>query len=432
MLLVVCSTGFVACSSDDDETELTSNCYISAFKLTSLKRIVTTTSTSGTDSTYTTTTSASSVRMRIDHREGTITNIDLLPMGSQLDKVVVAITAEGTVAYAPQNDTTTWTVPSTSDSLDFTSPLIFRVIANNGNGYRDYRVTLQVRENNAYGYTWTRLDDQAAMAGKTDAKLLVWNGSQLLLTEDSLGQCFANENLCKGLPLGAKVRSVVAYNGCLWMNTATGLLFNTNDGINWQQVGNGSTSVRLTAASRNALYAMISEGTAAPAMASTNDGLTWTTSPVENLLFDETKAAVAYTQSNGNQRVLALADVYDDNSSRPMWAWSLLEGSGEAWLPFNDGTTQYPLPRWENPTVVSYNDWLVALGDRDLSTNHTPLDTIFISRDNGINWRYDSYLNTPSALKGAEGPVTAAVIGEYIHIIAGQQKWAVRYNSYGE
>ena len=79
-LLVVAATGFVACDKSSDEVVLSDRCCITSFKVTALKREVHTTSTTtGADSVYYTTTNASTMRMLIDQRAGTITNLDLLP-----------------------------------------------------------------------------------------------------------------------------------------------------------------------------------------------------------------------------------------------------------------------------------------------------------------------------------------------------------------
>lgn len=436
MLLAAAATGLVACSGDDDTTEVTSDCYISAFQMKALKRIVTTISSTGADSDYVTTTNASAMLMRIDHKTGTITNVEPLPLGSQLDKVLITLTAYGTVIHAQQNDTTAWTVYSSTDSLDFTSPRIFRVLANNGHGWRDYTVTLNVREDNAYNYTWQRQADLTAMAGMVDAKLLTIDGHLRLISRDAAGVCYADGTPCQGLPSDAEVRSAVVYGDQLWMTTASGNIFRSADGSVWQQVAQTEEALRvqLFAASHNALYSIThdTQEAASYAVASSTDGHTWTPMAIENMAFTDAATGIAYTQTNGNARVLLLADVYNDDTEAPLFSWSLLEGSGEAWLPFNDTSTQYALPRWQYPTIVTYNNWLMALGDGERSGAHATLSTIYISYDNGVNWKTDSYLAVPDELQNGDGPLTAATVGEYIHIVRGQQHWTVRYNSFGE
>ena len=458
-LLAALATGFISCHSDDT-TEATSQCYITSFKLGAVKRIVHTTSVSGADSTYTTTTSASSLRMAIDHRAGTITNVDLLPMGSQLDKVPVTVTANGTVVYASVADTSAWLVYTTKDTLSFEQPIIYRVVANNGYGYRDYTVTLQVRENNVNEYTWQRLPDITAMQGMTSAHLVSHQSEQysnglfpVLFASDASGKCYATKphydandatassaspfaawtsdiSSCEGLDADCDVRTTVSFRGRFWMTSASGKLFVADDPAMWSEV-QCAQAVQLVAASDEALFgSMLTDN--GYTMARSTDGIAWTPMAVEGNGFNTPLSGIAYTQANGNRRVLVLVDPGEDRSDASLFAWSWLEGSEEAWLPFNDENTVYPLPCWQHPTLLTYNKWLLALGDSDRSGQTQALSEILISYDNGLNWKEDSYLSTPSALQGAEGPVTAMANGEYVWIIAGTQLWVLRYNGYGE
>ena len=237
---VAVSLGFTACSNDDDSVETTSLCYISSFKLGSVKRTIHTLSSKGVDSTYTTTISASTLRMAIDHRAGTITNVDLLLQGSKLEKVPVTVAAQGTVVYASVADTSAWTVYSSKDTVDFTQPVLFRVLANDGSGHRDYTASLRVRENDADGYTWTQLDDISEMADMTAVRLTnsgTSSSQPLLFTSDADGQCYYGTPIffkertgtpafwqltpCEGLDADCDVTTTVSYLNRLWMSSAS-------------------------------------------------------------------------------------------------------------------------------------------------------------------------------------------------------------------
>lgn len=453
-LLVAIAMGFTACHSDDNDVEPTSHCYISSFKLGMVKRTIHTTSKTGEDSTITTTINASTLRMAIDHRAGTITNVDLLLQGSQLEKVPVTVSAQGSVVYASVADTSSWKVYSTKDSIDFTQPVIFRVLATDGKSYRDYTATLRVRENVADDYTWQRLEDNDGMKNMTAARLMsrVTTGADeglypLLFTSDADGQCYYGSPVvkknnqsellsvwwnfvpCEGLDADCDVTTVVSYRNRFWMSSASGKLFVAEAPRLWEEVAQPQ-AIHLVAASTTALYGAILADDGYT-MATSTDGLSWMPMTVEGRGFKKPLAGVAYTQSNGNHRVLVLADAYDDATSAPLFAWSLLEGSGEAWLPFNDDNTVNALPRWKQPQLLTYNGWLMALGNNDRSGRYEAT-RILVSRDNGLNWKADSYLSVPMALRTVEGPITALAIGEYVWIIAGSQCWVLRYNSYGE
>lgn len=453
VLLTAMAATFVACSKGD-KVELTSHCFITNFKVTALKRSVHTKSSTGVDSTYYTTTNASAVRFAIDHRAGTITNVDMLPTGSILDAVLVTVSAQGTAAYASISDTTSWTVHTEKDSINFTEPVIFRVMATDGKSYRDYRVTLNVRDNNADGFTWTKICPIDGFADKTAAKLLLHEVQDLqggvyptLLSQTATGENYVSTPVghhaispfptswetvpCEGLT-GGRVETAVSFNNRLWMSDEAGQVYCSQEGRVWTLIpqSNGK-QVALFAASETVLYALVTaDGITTTALST--DGTNWQTAEGSEPTFSRVATAIAYTQNNGNRRVLALADVFDDASDKPLFAWSLLEGHGEPWIAFNDLTSEYPLPRWQHPVVTTYNGWLLAMGDADRAGKHKALDVLYISHDNGLNWKENAYLSTPAELVGKAGVIAAAGSGKYVWIIADHQLWALSYNSYDE
>ena len=452
VLLTAMAATFVACSKGD-KVELTSHCFITNFKVTALKRTVHTKSSTGVDSTYYTITNASAVRFAIDHRAGTITNVDMLPTGSILDAVLVTVSAQGTAAYASISDTTSWTVHTEKDSINFTEPVIFRVMATDGKSYRDYRVTLNVRDNNADGFTWTKICPIDGFADKTAAKLLIHEAQgqdsdrPTLFSQTATGENYVSfptghhaispfptswETVpCEGLTAG-RVESAVSFDHQLWMSNDAGQVYRSEDGRRWTlQPQSDDKQVALFAASGTALYAVVSaDGATTTAMS--QDGTNWQPTPNSELPFSRVSAAIAYAQNNGNHRVLALSDAFDDASDKPLFVWSLLEGHDEPWIAFNDQTAEYPLPRWQHPVVTTYNGWLMAMGDADRAGKHKALDVLYISHDNGLNWKENAYLSTPAELVGKAGAITAVGSGQYVWIIADNQLWALSYNSYGE
>ena len=452
VLLTAMAATFVACSKGD-KVELTSHCFITNFKVTALKRSVHTKSSTGVDSTYYTTTNASAVRFAIDHRAGTITNVDMLPTGSMLDAVLVTVSVQGTAAYASISDTTSWTVHTEKDSINFTEPVIFRVMATDGKSYRDYRVTLNVRDNNADGFTWTKICPIDGFADKTAAKLLIHEVQGLddnrptLFSQTATGENYVSfptghhaispfptswETVpCEGLTAG-RVESAVSFDYHLWMSNDAGQVYRSEDGRRWTlQPQSDDKQVALFAASETALYAIVSAD-GATTISMSSDGTNWQPTPSSALPFSRVSAAIAYAQNNGNHRVLAFSDAYDDASDKPLFAWSLLEDHDEPWIAFNDQTTEYPLPRWQHPVVTTYNGWLLAMGDADRAGKHKALDVLYISHDNGLNWKENAYLSTPTELVGKAGVITAAGNDQYVWLIADNQLWALFYNSYGE
>jgi hypothetical protein len=216
------------------------------------------------------------------------------------------------------------------------------------------------------------------------------------------------------------------------MSNDAGQVYRSEDGRRWTlQPQSDDKQVALFAASETALYAVVTAGSTTT-ISMSQDGTNWQPTPNSELPFSRVSAAIAYAQNNGNHRVLALSDAFDDASDKPLFVWSLLEGHNEPWIAFNDQTAEYPLPRWQHPVVTTYNGWLMAMGDADRAGKHKALDVLYISHDNGINWKENAYLSTPAELVGKAGAITAVGSGQYVWIIADNQLWALSYNSYGE
>lgn len=447
LTLIVTFLVAVACStSSDDSYVYTSNCSIKSFSLGKMKREVHTTSSTGQDSTYFITFTGSLYALTIDQVKRQIYNIEPFPSGTQLT-ALATISADGPIVYTPAADTTAWKSYSSSDSIDFSAPLLFRVYAYDGSGYSEYQMSLNVRTDVAGQYTWQQLTGIASIAERSAAQLLIQGSEAVVLSSTIEGTTYCaraaatatpewTEHECVGLPPAAKVLHAVCYQGELWMSTAWGKLARSTDGVNWTEVvqEDEAVSVHLVAASETALHAVIhDERQDTPYyMASSTDGVTWTQILMEQMLFEQPSAAVAYTQENGNHRVLLCADVFDGGSA-PLYQWSLLEDADESWIFMNDdNASDNRLPRWMNPVLLAYNGWLLALGDGDGYGNRTALDAIYVSYDNGLNWYKDENLTAPSAIVGTTAPVTAATVGEYIWLLAGDQLWRVRYNDYGQ
>lgn len=426
-----------ACKSDSDEIVYTSNCYIKSFVLGAMKRTMHTTSITGADSVYYTSVSGSQFKISIDHLNGVITNVEPLPTGTRIDAVLTTITAQGGVYYASSTDTTSWTTYSASDSLDFTSPIIFRVLANDGGSYRDYRAYLTIRDADADSYTWTQVASVAALAQR---KALKFVGLNTLLSTDAEGACHVAKGQwqpnsmpntltwadtpCTGLSQ-PDIQSAGSFDGKYWMSSTDGRLFSSEDAVAWSQVtqdGEG-TVVRLFTTSPTALYAIVSDETGDnECVAASIDGLAWTPMETEGQLFTSPAATLAYKQANGNNRVLVAADVTADDDA-PLYVWSLLEGHDQPWALFTEpDANPYLLPRMDALNLVSYNGYVIAIG----------ADVSYISYDNGITWKEYTNLVLPTSIQGTAAPMTVCTAGEYIFVAAGSQIWRAHLNSYGE
>ncbi len=393
-----------------------------------MRRTVTTTTASGEDTTYTVSFTGSYYPLQIDQLNQTITSATPLPVGTRVNAVLVTVSFEGGLLYAPAADTTSWSLYSSKDSLDFTSPILFRVFASDGSGYRDYTASLTVLQADPDAYTWQQMPAASMLASRRSTRLLEHNGTLVAMSLDESGCMYlaskASDDTWTESPCtdadGIDPRTVQSYSDVLYATTADGNLLSSADGVSWAAVPT-ARPLTLLAASATALYAAERGADAASphtAIVSSQDGQNWQPMAIESDDFAvypiASVASVAYQQTNGTDRVL----VAGQTAGATATVWSLREGSTEPWILFSTtGDNPYALQTTAGLNIVAYNNMLLAI-DNDIR----------VSRDNGITWKASEQLTAPAELQAATEAVAAAVMGDYIYITAGSNVWRVKLN----
>jgi len=160
-LLMVATIVFASClKSNETETTYYNDTAISTFSLGTLKRYVTTKAKDGvTDSTYKTNVAGSNYDFYIDHENRKIYNLDSLPYGTDVTKVVVSLSTKnsGQVFIKSMISDSLRTYNST-DSLDFSKPREFRVypFSDTNREYRAYEVTVNVHKEPTDSVYWSK------------------------------------------------------------------------------------------------------------------------------------------------------------------------------------------------------------------------------------------------------------------------------------
>ena len=160
VVIAIASLLLASClKSSDEETVSYSDTAIVSFSLGTLDRYVTTKAKDGvTDSTYKTTVTGSAYKFYIDQHACRIYNVDSLPKGTDVAHVLCNVTGKNSGVVVIKSLTSdSLRYYSSSDSIDFTSQREFRVYANNGSGFRAYTVSVNVHQEEADDFKWTRV-----------------------------------------------------------------------------------------------------------------------------------------------------------------------------------------------------------------------------------------------------------------------------------
>ncbi|MDO4802872.1 MAG: DUF6242 domain-containing protein, partial [Prevotellaceae bacterium] len=156
-LLIILTTS-VSCLSDKENiTNVNNDAALASFYLQSVKAWNHTISSTGGDSVYSVMKSATNYKFDIDHINGIVFNRDSLLKSYDVSQVLCNASAyqNGIVAYRIEQDDTIYAFSST-DTIDFTNPVEFRVYPSDGSGiYRKYSVSLNVHKETGDSVKWT-------------------------------------------------------------------------------------------------------------------------------------------------------------------------------------------------------------------------------------------------------------------------------------
>ncbi len=160
--LLAALLSLTSCSSNSDyEYTLYSDAAITGFTLGTLNRYV-----DGTKYTL----KGSEYAMQIDVYGKTVENVDSLPIGTDVAHVVCTVSAMNNGGIIIKNLTDdNYTAYSSSDSIDFSQPRLFRIWASDGTGYADYTIKVNVHQQDGNLFVWNQITDAATIASFREA-----------------------------------------------------------------------------------------------------------------------------------------------------------------------------------------------------------------------------------------------------------------------
>lgn len=441
--VLTCMLG--ACSDEIDYT-LSNEAIITSFYLGQIKRTMHTTNANGEDSTYTINYAGSYYPMTIDQINNKIYNRDSLPYGSHPESILASISSVGSVAYCIAGEAEPeWKIYSSSDSIDFTYLLKFRVMSNDGKAYREYEVKLNVHQQEGEEFVWQKIDENAPFDNMKQTKAVFWK-NQIFVLGKKEGVVYATtrqddhwvQTAVTGCDL-ADISSLTVLDQNLFLNTTDGTVLTSADGTLWEPVLSDTRITRLIAGGASKLFATSETGL----VYSEDQGRTWVTDLMDSpasYLPTQDIAGIYYDLDNGNQRMLLLGnrnpETFTEDTTAVVWSKLFLKNSTEnhSWMYYpQTGDNPYLFPNLNNLTLLSYNNSLIAFGEKPVNgKEQVAYNRLYLSKDNGITWKEDDEIVMPYAVKGSTQSVTATVDNEqFIWLINGAEIWRGRLNELG-
>lgn len=437
-----------SCLNSDENTitDLAPNCQIVSFTLKS-------------DSVP----GLSNVKFTIDQRGGRVFNVDSLPFGTKIEKVVCTLGYMNSYAiYGVQvqqnavSDTLAWW--NGSDSLDFSQPVRFKIHAYDGITTKLYDAQVNIHRQVPDSMVWNlyavlpgeeAVSEQKVMvhgAGEQEAyymyvKPAASKGYRLYQTSAKEVKEWASLPL-SGLPdADVRLSQMTEYNGYFYVPATTGELYTSADGQNWQPVAE-APSVRY-------LLGVVKEGKNQPSalcgmidkegslcFASMNEATEWTSGDGVPAGFPVTGFGVSEYAAMYHEYLMIVAG--RDNENRLVnTSWATMDGL--SWAMLSNPLGKVPFEQREGVMVTAYDDKLFLLGGIDEKGN--ALKDIYTSADFGVNWTLSDTLVVMPGEYTARGFASVQVNDEqFMYLFGGKtntngdelnQIWRGRINRLG-
>lgn len=452
-VLLAALFSLVSClDTNDGDYVYTDDSAVTAFSVTSAKKAVHVKASNGADSVYYTTATLTAYKFVIDQQRCVIYNPDSLPYGVDPTKLLVSansLNSGSLVLKSMTSDSLSYF--STTDSLDFSKPRELQVYSLSGAAVRKYEVRVNVHQEPADKFNWTKLPNPTAFTSATGVKSFVVTTAsgttrRFLLASDgtttTVYRADGDDAWTAATPdfnhtLAAETyRSAAVKHDTLFV-CDNGVVMATTDGNTWTQQTTAEAGVaRIIAANPIRLYAYNNEG----AMVSSDDsGKTWKAASIDESASLLPNGDIAYATlplaTNANAYRTLLIGSVPEASTTAFSIWGKIDegtaySENQPWMFYDHNTlNRHELSLMQNFSAFTYDGKIMVVGNED----RVYLPNFYGSRDGGITWKADSVITSPLGFF-VTGPYTVSVDKDnFIWFVSGKtgETWRGRINRLG-
>lgn len=452
-VLLAALFSLVSClDTNDGDYVYTDDSAVTAFSVTSAKKAVHVKASNGADSVYTTSVTLSAYKFVIDQQRCVIYNPDSLPYGVDPTKLLVSansVNSGSLVLKSMTSDSLSYL--STTDSLDFSKPRELQVYSLSGAAVRKYEVRVNVHQEPADRFNWTKLPNPTAFTNANGVKSFVVTTAsgatrRFLLASDgtttTVYRADGDNAWTAATPnfnhtLAAETyRSAAVKHDTLFV-CDNGVVMATTDGDTWTQQATVEAGVaRIIAANPIRLYAYNNEG----AMVSSDDsGKTWKAAGIDESASLLPNGDIAYATlpltTNANAFRTLLIGSVPEASTTAFSIWGKIDegdaySENQPWMFYDHNTlNRHELSLMQNFSAFTYDGKIMMVGNED----RVYLPNFYGSRDGGITWEADTVITSPLGFF-VTGPYTVSVDKDnFIWFVSGKtgETWRGRINRLG-
>lgn len=430
--LAVMATLATSCMKDEDEILSSPECVITKFTVGDIDTEVSIKLASGKDTIVTRTIGGSSVAFNIDQINNKIYSVDSLPSWVDISGVIPTVNSTGYVYIKEGDETDFHQFASGTDSVDFTKPVKFLIIATDGVSTKEYTAQIFKKDSEADSLAWKAVEgadlqlegahrtltlaDRIYVFGESEGQAVVTSSS--FLSEGASWRKPAQLTCEQG---SVDWNSVVAYDGYLYaLNTEGHICRSTNDerGETWSVVSD-RVFTRLLGTDELYLYACDESGIWGSA-----DLQNWAECGSSDLdMLPETNiATVSYvSKTNSAMRNAVMCGLTSANSDNAV-VWYKVSSANESinqkWNYVQVAADNvYACPKLDNLSIICHNAEMYAIGGNNAG--------IYVSADNGISWHLQTKKKLlPAEVTGQSTPASMVAGNGYLWLIqSGGKVW---------
>jgi hypothetical protein len=375
-----------------------------------------------------------SVKFSIDQLNDRIYNIDSMPYGTKIEKVVCTFTPSSGF-YALQvyqeatGDTIMW---NGSDSLNFSKPVIFITTAYDGVTKKTYHAQVNIHQCVPDSLEWGLYTNQMLPKATLNQQVLMSSDST---TYYMYAQTSAGFELYKspatdtpvwtlatltGFPADALLKQAAFFNNEVYVPSAAGVLYHSANGSDFVPVTGSPVIAALYGAinkdsnSDPVLSLLVKDGNAYRFAAMSESGMFSLGEVAPDQFPVEGFSSHSYT-SMYYERLMVVAGKTKANQLTNA-AWSTFDG--KSWALLTDEASSY-FEKKEGAALAYYDDKFYLIGGLNASGNGSK--EIHLSIDKGVSWALaDSMVMLPSAFAGRGYSSVVVEKNKYMLIFGGK------------
>lgn len=426
LCLLLAGLGLLSSCLNSDESDVTlyEDTAITAVTLGTLNRYTYTySSVTGNDTIIKTTLVGSAYKMTIDHIGRKIYNQTELPLGTDLEHVVISTltTKNGGLALIKSPTSDTLSYIGTTDSLDFSIPRTLRVYSSSGKTYRDYTMTLTASETTGVNFHWVKAGEFDQLKGWKDQHLVVCLDTALMVDRGTviLGSTIYD---VMAMRIGDDGRVEHSYLG---KDGQGGQLYipPTHEWP-WEKLPGTEAPglATLIGATDHEIFALGTDGRLK--VCTDGIGLEWRDEQLDSdasLLPTKELTLVSWPYAPADSMDYVLLAGQSENGEHTV-LWRKISRYSEqtdktegkwVYMPL-DGANRYPLPSQEGLSMAYYNGSVLAVGNQL---------QVLQSRDQGITWKKNGAYSLPASLQGTRVSMASAPEGRMWLVTDTGQLW---------